>query len=194
MAASFTPVQPTLGIAHGDLRLVRLLGHGNPFHEAPDEQFLHWRCFQGQFGTHSWMLQPRTDNFYMLRASALGGPVLWACVVEPLLLLDVPLHNNSTYSWPGQLQQGRNLTNCLVRMVASMTVPRCKSLSSSVRPFYCKCISMEIAWCCARFYTPVSNGCGWNSWIHSFEGMSTYFCMLNTFLPANETHLSWQIC
>ena len=29
---SFTPLQPTLGIAHGYLRL---LGHGNPFHEAP---------------------------------------------------------------------------------------------------------------------------------------------------------------
>jgi hypothetical protein len=37
-SASFTPPQPTLGIAHGDLR--RVLGHGNPFHEAPNEQIL----------------------------------------------------------------------------------------------------------------------------------------------------------
>ena len=42
MAVSFTPLQLTLGIVHGDLRLVcvRLLVHGNPFHEAPDEQLL----------------------------------------------------------------------------------------------------------------------------------------------------------
>ena len=39
-----------------------------------------------------------------------------------------------------------------------MTVPRWKSLSSPVGPFYCQCLSMEIAWLCARFYTPVSNG------------------------------------
>ena len=31
-----TPLQIMLGIAHEDLRLVfQLLGHGNPFHEAP---------------------------------------------------------------------------------------------------------------------------------------------------------------
>ena len=40
MAVSFTPLQLTLGIAHGDLRRVRLLGHENPFHDAPDEQLL----------------------------------------------------------------------------------------------------------------------------------------------------------
>ena len=50
MAESFTPLQLTLDIAHGDLS-VRLLGHGNQFHEGPDEQFLCWRCFQSQFGT-----------------------------------------------------------------------------------------------------------------------------------------------
>ena len=47
-----------------------------------------------------------------------------------------------------------------------MTVPRWKSLSSSARPFYCQCLFMEISWRCAQFYTPVSNGCGWNSRIH----------------------------
>jgi hypothetical protein len=35
MAASFTPLQPTLGIANGDL-VCGCSGHGNPFHEAPD--------------------------------------------------------------------------------------------------------------------------------------------------------------
>ena len=47
-----------------------------------------------------------------------------------------------------------------------MTVPCWKSLSSSARPFYCQCLSMESAWLCAQFYTPVSNGCGWNNRIH----------------------------
>ena len=42
MAVSFSPLQPMLGIMHGDLRLVcvRILRLGNPFHEAPDEQLL----------------------------------------------------------------------------------------------------------------------------------------------------------
>jgi hypothetical protein len=40
MAVSFTPTQPTLGIAHGDLRLVcGCSAMENPFHEAPNEQF-----------------------------------------------------------------------------------------------------------------------------------------------------------
>jgi hypothetical protein len=30
-----------------------------------------------------------------------------------------------------------------------MTVPHLKSLRSSVRPFYCQCLSVEIAWLCA---------------------------------------------
>ena len=62
-----------------------------------------------------------------------------------------------------------------------MTVPSWKSLSSSVRTFYCQCLSMEIELLCARFYTPVSNGCGWNSWINSFEGVSTYFCIYSVY-------------
>ena len=36
---------------------------------------------------------------------------------------------------------------------------------------------MDIAWLCACFYTPVSNGCGGNRRIHSFEGVSTYLCI-----------------
>ena len=43
----------------------------------------------------------------------------------------------------------------------------------------CQCLSMEIAWLCARFSIPVSNGCNWNSKIHSFEWVSTYFCIYN---------------
>ena len=51
-----------------------------------------------------------------------------------------------------------------------MTVP----CWNSVRPFYCQCLSMEIALLCARFYTPVSNRCGWNSLIRSFERVSIH--------------------
>ena len=32
-----------------------------------------------------------------------------------------------------------------------MTVSRWKSMSSSESPFYCQCLSVEIAWLCARF-------------------------------------------
>ena len=56
-------------------------------------------------------------------------------------------------------------TNLLERW-HPMTVALWKSLSSTVRPFYCQCLSIEIAWLCARFYTPVSNSCGWNSRVH----------------------------
>ena len=61
---------------------------------------------------------------------------------------------------------------------------------------YCECLSMEIAWLCAWFYTPVSNGCGWNSRIHSWprtgcgsfswEGVFTYFlpCRIFWMLPS----------
>jgi hypothetical protein len=58
-----------------------------------------------------------------------------------------------------------------------MTVPRWMSLNSSEMPFCCQCLSMEIAWRCARFYTPVKNRCGWNSQIHGLEGVSIYFCI-----------------
>jgi hypothetical protein len=72
-----------------------------------------------------------------------------------------------------------------------MTVPSWKSLSSSVRLFYCQCLSMEIAWPCGRLYTSVSNGCGWNSSIHSFEGVSTYFCVHSVYLILNVKNFLW---
>jgi hypothetical protein len=69
-----------------------------------------------------------------------------------------------------------------------MMLPHRKSLSFSVKPFYCQCLSMEIAWRCARFYRAVSNGCGWNSQIHSFEGVSPYFCIYS--VPLGPKHKS----
>jgi hypothetical protein len=85
MAVSFTLLQPMLGIAHGDFRL---LGHGNPFHEADVASRASLElsiecCNRGQM------------------IFTLGGPFLSACVAyhfaaKPLLLLD--LSTNSTYS------------------------------------------------------------------------------------------------
>jgi hypothetical protein len=43
-----------------------------------------------------------------------------------------------------------------------MTALCWKSLSS----FYCQCLSMEISWLWAWFFTSVSNGCGCNRQIH----------------------------
>ena len=58
-----------------------------------------------------------------------------------------------------------------------MTVPRWKSLSSSVRTFHSQCLSMEIAWQCAWFYTPISNGCGWNSRTLIWRGVHMLLCI-----------------
>ena len=44
MAASFTPLQPTLGIAHDDLRIVCGCS-------AMETHFVNVLCFQRQFGT-----------------------------------------------------------------------------------------------------------------------------------------------
>ena len=75
MAASLTPLQPTLGIAHGDLRLVcvRLLGHGNPFNDAPAKQFV--RTFLPEAVWNS-VVSVTTEDRRCLRPTALGGPVL----------------------------------------------------------------------------------------------------------------------
>jgi hypothetical protein len=66
-----------------------------------------------------------------------------------------PLHNNSTSSWPGQLKQGRNLINWLVGKVAfydGATLKVTELFSKAILP---PCLSMEIAWLFAQFYTPV---------------------------------------
>ena len=75
IAASFTPLQTTLGIAHGDLGLVcvRLLGHGNPFHDAPAKQFV--RTFLPEAVWNS-VVSVATGDRQSLRSTALGGPVL----------------------------------------------------------------------------------------------------------------------
>jgi hypothetical protein len=109
MAASITPPQPTLGIAHGDLRL---LSHGNSFHEAPDKKLLCWCCFGSECCSWGQTL------FYALRTSAwyhsvslCGLPLTGWAIVAPRCF-----HFTITAL---TADQGRNLTNWLVRKVAS---------------------------------------------------------------------------
>jgi hypothetical protein len=106
------------------------------------------------------VLQPRTDEFYAARASALSGPILWACVAD---------HNMAPRCFhftiiPLTVDLGSTGQIWELTCWHPITVPHRKSQSSSGSPFYWQCLSVEIAWLCARFYTPVSN------W-------STYFCI-----------------
>jgi hypothetical protein len=81
-----------------------------------------------------------------------------------------------TVAW-GSSSRAEKLWTDLLERWHPMTVSRWKSLSYSVKPFHCHCLSVEIEMLCDRFYTPVNNGRGWKSWIHSFEWVSTYFCI-----------------
>jgi hypothetical protein len=67
MAASFTPLQPMLGIARGDLRLVCGCS-------VMETHFMKLPGNSSCADVREWMLQPRTDNVYALRASALCVP------------------------------------------------------------------------------------------------------------------------
>jgi hypothetical protein len=64
-----------------------------------------------------------------------------------------------------------------------MTVSRWKSLSYSA---WAILLPMEIAWLCASFYKPVSNGCGWNSKIQLFERVSLYICVYIVYFTLNK--------
>ena len=86
------------------------------------------------------------------------------------------------------VDQGRNLTNWFVGKVASYDGATLK-----VTEVFSKAIllPMEIAWLCARFYTPVSNGCGWKSRIHSFVYI---VCLYNSvLLPYYVVWMSWKV-
>ena len=72
MSTSFTQLQPTLGIAHGDLRFVcGCLTRETHFMKITTNSSCADVASRGS-------LQPRTDDFYS--TTALGHPVLWACV------------------------------------------------------------------------------------------------------------------
>jgi hypothetical protein len=171
MVASFTPLQPTLGIAHGDLAAVR------PW--TP----ISW---SSQRTDLVLMLLPEavwksvtvaTEDRKCLHTSALCCPVLWAGVdyhfaAEPLLLQTFPLHSRAEIWRTDLLERGH-----------PMTVARWKSLSCSVRPIYCQCLSMEV------------HGC-----VLSIILLSAYFCLLlqcfinqaHTCLPPYTPYLTYE--
>lgn len=70
---------------------LRLLFHGNRFHEAQNAQVLCWRCLMRP-GTLKWARLERIDDFCVLCTSVLIGPALCVCIVyhsvAELLLLD----------------------------------------------------------------------------------------------------------
>ena len=74
MVVNFTPLQPMLGIVHGDLRLVcGCSGHGNYFMKLPTNSYCADAASRGTLEL-GWVLQLRTDYLYVLHASAYGWP------------------------------------------------------------------------------------------------------------------------
>ena len=182
MAASFTPLQQRLGIAHDDLRLVH-----------PNEQFLCWRCFQRQFGMIFTSFRTRRSH----SVSLCGLPLCDWAVAAPRRFhftktaLTVDRGNSSR----AEIWQ----TDMLERW-HHMMVPRWKSLSSSVRLFYCQCLSMEIAWLCSILYIRQQRVCNANPQIWRgvhillyiqciqkvfFLSHSPHFVMLQPYFPIN---------
>ena len=129
--------------------------HVNPFHEATNE-----RCFRRQFGTR---LSVANEDRLFLHTTHFSGPVLWSFVVYQFAAEPVVAPTGSHFTITtltivrGSSSRAGIWQTHLLERWHPMTVRRWKSLSSSVRPFYCQCLSMEIAWQCARFYTPVIN-------------------------------------
>lgn len=64
--------------------------------------------------------------------------------------------------------------------------PRLKSLSSSVRPILLQMfVYHDFMAVCAWLYAPVSDGCGWNTWVQQSKGVSTHFCCVVYRLQTN---------
>jgi hypothetical protein len=178
MMASLTALQPTHGVAHVDLKPwpwkhfswnSRLTVVLTSLPEAVWNSVLSVATEDRRF-LCSMRFRTRWS-----RSVSLGGlPLCGWAVVAPrcfhftitALTVDRRSFSRAYIWWTDLLERWH-----------SMTVPRWKSLTSSVRLFHCQCLSMEIAWLCALFYTPVDSGCGWYSGIHKFQGMSTYFCI-----------------
>jgi hypothetical protein len=161
MTASFTLLQPTLGTALGDLRLVCGCS-------AMETHFMKLPTNSSCAVWNSVVRVATEDAFYELCASALGS-CLWACGL-PLrswaVVAQICFHFTITALTVGSSSRAETWQTDLLEWWHPMVVPRWKSLSSSVRPFYCQWLSMEIAWLCTRFYTLVINRCGWNSRIY----------------------------
>ena len=170
MAASFTSLQLTLGILHGDLRLVCSCS-------AMETHFI--KLLTNNYCTDvasrgSLELGSECCNRGQTIPTHYALSTWWSCSVSlcglPLRGWAVPRLFHFTVTAltvdRGSSSRAEIWWTDLLERWHPMTVPPWKSLSSSVRPFYCQRLSMEIAWRCARFYTPVCNMCGWNSWIH----------------------------
>ena len=121
--------------------------------------------------TREWVLQPRTDDFYVLRASTFGGSVLWACGL-PLCgwAIVAPRHFHFTitaYTVDWAVPAGHTFyeLTCWKGGIQWRLMAHNNGWNG-IKHMETKCLSMEIVWLCARFYTPVSNGCGWNSRIY----------------------------
>lgn len=150
----FTPRQPTLGIAHGNLR------PENPFHEAPEAQFLWWCHFQKQFERLS---EHATEIRLFPCTLALGGPTLnlpglplngWALVIPSciyFIIISLTLDRRKIY----QIRKFRKLS-CGEHL---LTVPQLKSLRFSVRPILITMFAYG-----DQLYVSACYGCGWNTW------------------------------
>jgi hypothetical protein len=168
MAASFTPLQPTLA-----LRMVILGLCAAPRPLKP----ISW-CYQqrGSLVLGSVCCNRRQEVFYSTCFSTLRSRSVCLCGLQLYgWALVPPRRFQITALDRGSSSRAEIWWSDLLERWHPMTLPRSKSLSSSVRLIYYHCLSIEIAWCCAWFYTPVSNRCGWNGQIHGFEGVSAYF-------------------
>ena len=177
MVVSFTPLQLTLGIAHGDLMLVygcsameihfMMLQMNSSCADVASRVSLEFGsecCNRGWQFLHA----TRFSTFVGLCGLPLCG---WAIVVPRRFHFTITALTVDR----GSSRRAKIWGTYLLEWWHPMKMPRWKSPSSSVRPFYCQFMYMDIAWLCAQFYTPVSNWWGWKSQNPSFEGVSTYF-------------------
>ena len=167
MAASFTPLQPTLGIAHGELRLV--FGWSKPISWSSRRTVLGqtllpeavWNSVVSvATEDRQFLYNTRCSTWRFCSVSLCGLPIRGWAVVAP---------RHFHFTTTAQLSSSSRAKiwwNDLLERWHPMTVPLWKSLSSSVKSFYWQCLSMENAWMCDWYYTTVNNWCEWNSRIH----------------------------
>jgi hypothetical protein len=169
MVASFTSLQPTLGITYGSLRL---LGHGKPI-SCSHRRTVHvltllpeavWNSVVSVATKDRWFLR---DMYFSTRrshsVSLCGLPLCgWAGVAPRRFHFNEQNLQLTRAALAGQkfdkltCWKGGILWCCHVE---SHWALQCG-------PFTCQCLSLEIAGLVAQCYTHVSNRFGWNSRIH----------------------------
>ena len=136
MAASFTPLQPTLGIAHGVVNLVcGWLAMETHSMKLPTNSYCADIASRGSLElvmsvATRWVL--RTTRF-----STRWSRFVNLCGLPLLVLKALTVYQGSSS------RAGIWWTDLLERW-HPITVPHWKSLSSSVRPFYSQCLSNQI--------------------------------------------------